>query len=107
MTDSTLHATSSPRWSPALVAGLGQSATPADTAAMLASAGIPVFPCVPFQKNPLTEHGFHDASTDTSVVTEWWRRWSDANVAMPTGFASGVDVVDVDVHASGSGFDAL
>ncbi|HNL51376.1 MAG TPA: bifunctional DNA primase/polymerase [Actinomycetota bacterium] len=74
---------------------------------MLASAGIPVFPCVPFQKNPLTEHGFHDASTDTSVVTEWWRRWSDANVAMPTGFASGVDVVDVDVHASGSGFDAL
>lgn len=107
MTDSTLHATSSPRWSPALVAGLGQSATPADTAAMLASAGIPVFPCVPFQKNPLTEHGFHDASTDTSVVTEWWRRWSDANVAMPTGFASGVDVVDIDVHASGSGFDAL
>src|SRR3546814_20933845 len=26
---------------------------------------------------------------------------------MPTGFASGVDVVDIDVHASGSGFDAL
>src|SRR3546814_8116702 len=26
---------------------------------------------------------------------------------MPTGFASGVDVVDIDVHASGGGFDAL
>src|SRR3546814_5972958 len=97
MTDSTLHATKSPRWSPALVAELEQSATPADAATVLACAGIPVFPCVPLQKNPLTEHGFHDASTDTSVVAEWWRRWPDANVAMPTGFASGVDVVDIEI----------
>lgn len=73
----------------------------------LASAGVPVFPCVPLQKNPLTEHGFHDASTEASVVSGWWRQWPDANVAMPTGFASGIDVVDIDVHASGSGFDAL
>lgn len=107
MTDSPLHVTSSPRWSPNLVADLTQSATPASAASVLASAGVPVFPCVPQQKKPLTEHGFHDASTETSVVAEWWRRWSDANVAMPTGFASGVDVVDIDVHASGSGFDAL
>lgn len=107
MTDSTLHATSSPRWSPALVAELEQSATPADAATVLASAGVPVFPCVPLQKNPLTEHGFHDASTNASIVTEWWHQWPHANVAMPTGFASGVDVVDIDVHASGSGFDAL
>lgn len=107
MTASPLHAARSPRWSPALVAELEQSATPADAAAVLACAGIPVFPCVPLQKNPLTEHGFLDASTNSSVVTEWWRRWPDANVAMPTGFASGVDVVDIDVHGSGSGFDAL
>ncbi len=58
MTDATLHATSSPRWSPALISDLAQSATPADAAAVLASAGVPVFPCVPFHKNPLTEHGF-------------------------------------------------
>jgi len=38
---------------------------------VLTAAGVPVFPCVPLQKNPLTDHGFHDASTDTSVVTEW------------------------------------
>ncbi|WP_235736770.1 bifunctional DNA primase/polymerase [Nocardioides alcanivorans] len=107
MTDSTRHVPSSPRWSPALVADLEQAATPASAAAVLASAGVPVFPCVPFQKNPLTEHGFHDATTKESVVAEWWRQWPDANVAMPTGFASGVDVVDIDVHASGSGFDAL
>lgn len=66
MTDSPLHATSSPRWSPALVTDLEQSATPADAATVLASAGIPVFPCVPHQKNPLTEHGFHDASTEVN-----------------------------------------
>lgn len=107
MTTSTVHATSSPRWSPALVAELEQSAASADVAMALASGGVPVFPCVPLQKNPLTEHGFHDASTDTSVVAEWWHQWPDANVAMPTGFPSGVDVVDIDVHASGSGFDAL
>lgn len=107
MTDSPLHSANFPRWSPALVADLEYSATPADAAAVLATAGVPVFPCVPLQKNPLTDHGFHDASTDTSVVTEWWRQWPHANVAMPTGFASGIDVVDIDVHSSGSGFDAL
>lgn len=107
MTDSTFHTTSSPRWSPALVADLERSATPSTAAMALASAGVPVFPCVPQQKKPLTEHGFHDASTDASVVSGWWRQWPDANVAMPTGFASGIDVVDIDVHASGSGFDAL
>lgn len=107
MTTSTVHATSSPRWSPALVAELEQSAASADAAMALASGGVPVFPCVPLQKNPLTEHGFHDASTEASVVSGWWRQWPHANVAMPTGFASGIDVVDIDVHASGSGFDAL
>lgn len=107
MTDSTVHAAGPTRWSPALVAGLAQSENPASAAAVLAAAGVPVFPCVPQQKNPLTDHGFHDASTDASVVTKWWRRWPDANVAMPTGFASGIDVVDIDVHASGSGFDAV
>lgn len=107
MTDSTRHTVSSPRWSPALIADLERSTTPASAAVVLASAGVPVFPCMPLQKNPLTEHGFHDASIEASVVDGWWRQWPNANVAMPTGFASGVDVVDIDVHASGTGFDAL
>ncbi|MBD4580751.1 DNA primase, partial [Xanthomonas citri pv. citri] len=38
---------------------------PASAAAReLAAAGVPVFPCVPGGKRPLTEHGFHDATTD-------------------------------------------
>lgn len=107
MTDSTSHISLSPRWSPALVADLEQAAKPVSAAKALATVGVPVFPCVPLQKNPLTEHGFHDASTEASVVADWWRQWPDANVAMPTGFASGIDVVDIDVHTSGTGFDAL
>jgi len=78
------------------------------TAALtLAAAGVPVFPCVPGGKQPLTNRGFQDASADQQQVTSWWRRWPDANLALPTGAASGVDVVDVDVHAGGSGYPAF
>ena len=74
---------------------------------MLAQAGVPVFPCVPGGKQPLTSRGFHDASADPAQVTAWWRRWPDANLALPTGGASGLDVVDVDVHPGGSGYAAF
>ena len=76
-------------------------------ATTLARAGVPVFPCVPGTKQPLTHRGFHDASTDQQKVTSWWRRWPDANLALPTGATSGVDVVDVDVHPDGSGYPAF
>jgi len=78
-----------------------------DAAAWLAAAGVPVFPCVPEGKRPLVEHGFREASTDARQVVSWWRRWSGANIGVPTGAASGVDVVDVDRKATGSGFAAF
>ena len=78
------------------------------TAAMrFANLGIPVFPCVPGGKQPLTPNGFHDASSSARTVDAWWRRTPDANIGLPTGAASGVLVVDVDVHPSGSGFEAF
>jgi hypothetical protein len=73
----------------------------------LARAGVPVFPCAPGGKQPLTNRGFHDASADPGQVTSWWRRWPDANLALPTGAVSGVDVVDVDVHSGGNGYPAF
>ena len=79
--------------------------TIADAAAAYASAGIPVFPCVPGEKNPLTEHGFHDATTDLRQVQRWWHRTPDANIGIATGH--GIDVLDVDVHAIGSAFPLL
>ena len=71
-----------------------------------AAAGVPVFPCVPGGKVPLTPNGFHDATTDPAVITAWWTRHQQANVAAPTG-APAFDVLDVDVRPTGSGWDAL
>jgi hypothetical protein len=67
-------------------------------AAVYAAAGIPVFPCIPGGKKPMTGHGFLDATTDPVAVRRWWMRWPQANIGIPTGYRSGVDVVDVDVH---------
>jgi DNA-binding transcriptional ArsR family regulator len=55
-----------------------------------AEKSIPVFPCKPRGKEPLTAHGFHDASTDPDRIRAWWSRWPDANIAMPTGKRSGL-----------------
>lgn len=57
----------------------------------------PVFPLVGRGKKPLTTHGFHEATTDTAQILEWWTRWPDANLGVPTGATGcGFDVVDVD-----------
>lgn len=71
---------------------------------LLAEHHIPVFPCAAGGKQPITTHGFLDATDNTAVVDAWWRRTPTANIGMPTGAASGVDVVDIDVHTDGDGF---
>lgn len=78
----------------------------ARAAAVFADAGVPVFPCAPGGKQPITRRGFHDATTNPVQVQAWWRRFPEANIGLPTGAASGVVVVDVDVHGT-NGFDAL
>lgn len=69
----------------------------------LASAGVPVFPCMVGGKRPLTRRGFLDASSDAAQVAAWWSRAPNANIGIPTGAASGVVVVDVDVHGPTDG----
>lgn len=69
-----------------------------------ASAGVPVFPCLPGGKRPLTEHGFHDATSNADHVEGWWRQHHGANIGVPTGAASGVVVVDVDAHGPVNGY---
>ncbi len=78
-----------------------------EAAARFATAGVPVFPCVPGEKRPMVRRGFHDATTEPAQVTEWWRRWPAANIGIPTGATSGVEVVDVDVRSNGTGFPAF
>ncbi|MGP5386948.1 bifunctional DNA primase/polymerase [Brachybacterium tyrofermentans] len=80
---------------------------PLGQAAMVfARAGVPVFPCAPEGKQPITRRGFHDATTDPAQVEAWWRRFPAANIGMPTGRASGVSAVDVDVHGV-NGYEAI
>lgn len=72
-----------------------------------AANGIPVFPCAPGGKRPAIARGFHSASTSTERVSQWWRTMPTANIGMPTGTASGLVVVDVDVHDNVNGYLAL
>lgn len=76
----------------------------ATAARRYSSLGIPVFPCVPGGKQPLTSNGFHDASAAPDVVGNWWWRYPDANIGLPTGQVSGVVVVDIDIRGADSGY---
>jgi Bifunctional DNA primase/polymerase, N-terminal len=59
--------------------------------------GMPVFPCNPLDKRPLTPSGFKDASKDEAQIHAWWGRWPNAIIAAPTGAASGMWVLDLDL----------
>jgi uncharacterized protein (DUF927 family) len=79
------------------------SGTPDMIAAALwyAQHGFPVFPCKPRAKEPLTRHGFKDATTDPDQVKAWWTEWPEANIAMPTGAVSGLVFLDCDPRNGG------
>jgi hypothetical protein len=96
-----------PHWTVSTMQGVAAAPTLAGAAIRYANLGIPVFPCVPGGKQPLTPNGFHDATSSARVVHAWWERTPDANIGLPTGARTGVLVVDVDIHPGGSGFEAF
>ena len=57
---------------------------------------LPVFPCKLADKTPYTTHGFKDASRDAVCMRNWWSRWPDALIGVPTGIK--FVVVDVDLQ---------
>ena len=68
-----------------------------EAALAYARRGWAVFPLKERGKDPLTVHGFKDASTDPGQIERWWRRWPGANVGIATGAASGgLVVIDLD-----------
>lgn len=77
------------------------TATLLDAALWYVRNGIPVFPCKPRRKEPLTPHGFKDATTDEACISDYWGRWPDANIGIPTGAVSGLPVVDCDPRHNG------
>jgi hypothetical protein len=74
--------------------------TPAEllsAALRYAELGYRVFPCAPSGKAPLTEHGFHDATTDQEEIERWWTQHPNANIGIP---AAGLVVIDIDGEAN-------
>jgi hypothetical protein len=86
--------------------------------------GVPVFPlhnpvgengdcscgnesCDSKGKHPRTSRGFKDATTQTEQIERWWDRWPDANIGIPTGKASGLDVIDVDTDEAAAKVEEL
>ena len=61
-----------------------------------AERGFHVFPCRPRDKRPATANGLKDATTDPDVIQAWWQQQPDSNIAIATGAASGIFVVDID-----------
>jgi len=43
-------------------------------------------------KHPLVEHGLQDASTNSSTIEGWWRRWPRANLGVRTDEVPRIDI---------------
>jgi hypothetical protein len=76
-------------------------------AAAMAGAGYAIFPCrlVPksggnpgFDKPPTTIHGFKDATTDPDEARRLWSEHPGSLLAIATGEASNIVVIDLDGH---------
>lgn len=79
-----------------------------DDALTLAASGFPVFPCLA-NKRPAIKggHGFHDASTEPERITELFVGPSATLIGIPTGEASGFDVLDIDINTRGMDWEYI
>ena len=65
-----------------------------EAALAYAREGFLVFPMK--GKQPLTPHGFKDATMDEATIRGFWRRHPNANIGIATGEKSGLVVLDCD-----------
>jgi len=80
-----------------------------DLALSYAARGWPVFPTrakeeydditgeIYAPKTPLTPNGLRGASLNERIIREWWKRYPDAMVGVPTGSKIGAWVLDLDI----------
>jgi putative DNA primase/helicase len=69
--------------------------------------GKPIFPCNQLTKKPLVKRGFLAASLEPDQIARWWHQWPAASIGMPTGIASGLFVIDIDVGDDRDGLASL
>lgn len=67
-----------------------------------AKLGVPVFPCSE-SKRPITDTGLYAATTDAGVIRSMFARAGAELIGMPTGSASGLVIIDVDVKNGAAG----
>lgn len=78
-----------------------------DNALELVRQGFAVFPLVPNAKDPLTDHGFKDASRDEERVRSWWSKNPEANIGIATGhYSDNLVVIDIDVKKDAGGAES-
>ena len=91
--------------------------SPAVVAQALAEIGLPILPVHSVDgngqcscgtdcgrnagKHPRTLNGLLDATSDADSIQGWWRSWPESNVAVATGEAAGIWVLDVDGQKGG------
>ena len=68
------------------------------TALTLARRGLHVFPCLVRGKRPACERGCLAATTDESIIRQWWQSEPRYNIGIACGAISGFFVVDIDGH---------
>ena len=59
----------------------------------------PQFQIIPV--DPVRKRHIEGASTDPATIRRWFQRWSDCGIAVVTGAASGVIVIDADAKHDG------
>ena len=73
-----------------------RNVTPLGTDALtLAAKGMRIFPCAERSKEPAIADNLRRATTDPNVIRGWWRS-RNFNIAIATGAASGIWVLDID-----------
>lgn len=70
-----------------------------------AADGVPVFPCA-LTKQPMTENGFYDASTDPKVVKQMFELAGECLIGARMGAESGLFAIDVDLYKEGAAGEA-
>ena len=69
-----------------------------ESAKKYANMGLAVFPLRVKGKEPATENGFKDATTNIRIIEKWWGKNPNYNIGIATGdISGGLVAIDMDI----------